>query len=130
MFELNETLELNETTLTWVDRTYRTERGLRRFLATLTEAQLEEAEILVDDDTFVVFYPVAVPARNAGPDSAFHFDLSMEDDNLASGQSEKCHPQVSVKIELESFESMEEEEARRRAERVAAFNILLAGVRL
>ena len=63
MFELNETLELNETTLTWVDRTYRTERGLRRFLATLTEAQLEQAEILVDDDTFVVFYPVTVPAR-------------------------------------------------------------------
>src|SRR5262245_41945148 len=100
MFELNETLELNETTLTWVDRTYRTERGLRRFLATLTEAQLEEAEILVDDDTFVVFYPVAVPARKAGPDSAFHFDLTTEDE-LASGQSEKCKNPVSVKIELE-----------------------------
>ena len=126
MFELNETLELNEMTLTWVDRTYRTERGLRRFLATLSEAQLAEAEVMVDDDTFVVFYPVLVPARNAGPDSAFHFDLTL-------GDSDSCS-QLGVSAEQrqpEQIEVLDEaEEARRKAERAAAFQVLLAGVLL
>lgn len=123
MFELNETLELNEMTMTWNDRTYRTERGLRRFLATLSEAQLAEAEIMVDDDTFVVFYPVLVPVRKEGPDSAFHFDLS--------DHSEGSCPLTGTKVEVQQSGQLEEaEEARRKAERAAAFQVLLAGVLL
>lgn len=127
MFELNETLELNEMTVTWVDRTYRTERGLRRFLATLTPAQLEEAEVLVDDDTFVVFYPVTVPARKAHR-SVFHFDLNADSD----GSLPVCGtgPEPKIAVELQEEQQDEEEEARKKAERVRVFNILLAGVQL
>ncbi len=129
MFELNETLELNELTLTWVDRTYQTERGLRRFLATLTPEQLAEAEVLVDDDTFVVFYPVAVPATKTGPDGAFHYDLGEDGTSRPAAGRSECRDSMSVTVKVE-LETSEAEEARRKAERVTAFNILLAGVRL
>jgi hypothetical protein len=116
MFELDKTLELNETTLTWVDRTYRTERGLRRFLATLTPAQLAEAEVLVDDDTFVVFYPIVMPVKKVGREVVFHFDLTEG--------SESC-PLAQEDQPLSIFETEAE-----KVERARAFNSLLASVQL
>lgn len=118
MFGMNQTLDTNEKTLTWVDRTYRTERGLRKFLATLNPAQLQEAEILVDDETFVVFYPVEVPAQKAN--SPFHFDLTLENQPL----------QVREQELIKTNAAQDEACARRQTEREVAFNILLAGVRL
>ncbi|MEI6046490.1 MAG: hypothetical protein WCS37_19235 [Chloroflexota bacterium] len=103
MFELDKTLD--QTTLTWVDRTYRTERGLRRFLATLTPAQLTEA----DDDTFVVFYPVVLPVKKISPATTFHFDLTGGSESLSLRQDEA---------------------EEQKAECVRACNTLLAGVML
>jgi hypothetical protein len=116
MFELDETLELNETTLTWVDRTYRTERGLRRFLATLTPAQLAEAEVLVDDNTFVVFYPVVMPVKKAGREVVFHFDLTEGSESCPPAQDDRRIPAFDTETE--------------KVERARAFNSLLASVRL
>ncbi|NWJ95488.1 MAG: hypothetical protein HXX20_06850 [Chloroflexi bacterium] len=107
MFELDKTLD--QTTLTWIDRTYRTEQGLRRFLATLTPAQLAEAEVLVDDDTFVVFYPVVVAVKKAGRQTPFHFDLTEGSESLPLSQGE---------------------EEDQKTECVRDFNTLLAGVKL
>jgi len=114
MFELDKTLELNHPTLTWIDRTYRTERGLRRFLATLTQAQLAEAEVMVDDDTFVVFYPVALPVKKSHP-IVFHFDLEGQSDLVQTS------PEYLMRASAQALPE---------TERVAAFNIVLAGVRL
>jgi hypothetical protein len=78
-------VELVETTeeFTFADRTYRSKRALSRFLKTLTPAQLVHTEILVDDDTFVVFFPVM--PKPAGP----HFDTgeSHSDSPVPSGEA-------------------------------------------
>ena len=98
------------------DRTYRTEAELTRFLNTLTEAQLAEAEIIVDDDTFVVFYPLLPKVAHSG----FHFDTDYIRPTVASAEvpaligmiAEQTRPAVTV------------------ADRQAGLAILLASVRL
>ncbi len=65
----------NKPGLTWQDRTYKTESGLRRFLKTLSVEQLAEAEVLVDDSSFVVFFPIFLQASKATT-GGFQFDLS------------------------------------------------------
>jgi hypothetical protein len=70
MFELE-----NDVLVEFGDRTFRAEFEVERFLATLTEAQLAEAEVLVDDDTFVVFYPILNKRSEDGRRSGHHFDL-------------------------------------------------------
>src|SRR5690349_23701648 len=61
----------------FADATFDSEQELAMFLKTLTEAQLSQAEVIADDDTFVVFFPV-MPARvempRQAPRSGFHFD--------------------------------------------------------
>ncbi len=71
MYELE-----NDVLVEYGDRTYRTEHELNRFLSTLTEAQLAETEVLVDDETFVVFYPLLVSASEGRAErlSGYHFD--------------------------------------------------------
>ncbi len=58
MFDTLDTGLETPPSYTFADRTYRTRRALRRFLATLTPGQLAQTEVMVDDDTYVVFYPV------------------------------------------------------------------------
>jgi hypothetical protein len=74
MFELElETLVDVEFT----DCTFTTEEELVKFLKTLTETQLRDTEVLEDDDTFVVFYPllpVKVATSRKTPRSGYHFD--------------------------------------------------------
>ena len=63
----------------FADCTFDSEQELAEFLKTLTEAQLRETEVIADDDTFVVFFPV-MPVRVEMPRmpqprrSGFHFD--------------------------------------------------------
>ncbi len=68
MFETLNSELVNPPSFTYADRTYRTRRSLRRFLATLTPAQLAHTEVMVDDENFVVFYPVI------SGNQARHFD--------------------------------------------------------
>src|SRR4051794_21682505 len=72
--------ELEFETLVYVefsDCTFATEEELAKFLKTLTETQLRDTEVLEDDDTFVVFYPL-LPKKVANsrktPRSGYHFD--------------------------------------------------------
>ena len=41
------------------DRTFNNKRALNRFLKTLTPAQIVETQIMVDDEMFVVFFPIS-----------------------------------------------------------------------
>lgn len=59
------------------DCTFGTEEDLVKFLKTLTETQLRDTEVLEDDDTFVVFYPLVtkrVDTSRKTPRSGYHFD--------------------------------------------------------
>ena len=61
----------------FADCTFDSEQELVKFLKTLTEAQLSEAEVITDDDSFVVFYPlvcVQVELPRKTPRSGHHFD--------------------------------------------------------
>ncbi|HEX2911597.1 MAG TPA: hypothetical protein VH186_12375 [Chloroflexia bacterium] len=77
--EVNEIIEENtmlelDVVVEYGDQTYHTEYELQRFLATLTEAQLAETEVLVDDDSFVVFYPLMPACTESVKSSGHHFD--------------------------------------------------------
>jgi hypothetical protein len=84
MFEpnMNELVGRN-TGLEFADRTFQTKKALARFLKTLTPAQLANTEVLVDDELFVVFYPLngAKPAR--------HFDTGEPDKASNTAQKSK-----------------------------------------
>jgi hypothetical protein len=61
----------------FADHTFDSEQELAKFLETLTEAQLRDTEVLVDDGSFVVFFPLlVVPAELPGKTShsGYHFD--------------------------------------------------------
>lgn len=61
----------------FADCTFDSEQELAKFLKTLTEAQLSETEVIADDDSFVVFYPlvrVQVELPRKAPRSGYHFD--------------------------------------------------------
>jgi len=61
----------------FTDCTFDTEEELVMFLRTLTETQLRDTEVLEDDDTFVVFYPMLpkkVATSRKAPRSGYHFD--------------------------------------------------------
>jgi len=61
----------------FTDCTFDTEEELVKFLRTLTETQLRDTEVLEDDDTFVVFYPLLpkkVDTSRKAPRSGYHFD--------------------------------------------------------
>lgn len=69
--EMNAMFDLKEK-IVFADRTYKTEHELNRFLATLSDTQRAHAEVIADDDTFVVFYPrLRQPAARK---SGYHFD--------------------------------------------------------
>lgn len=74
MFELEfETL----VDVEFADCTFATEEELVKFLKTLTETQLRDTEVLEDDNTFVVFYPLLpekVDTSRKTPRSGYHFD--------------------------------------------------------
>jgi hypothetical protein len=62
----------------YADCTVYSEQELGNFLATLTETQLRDTQVLVDDDSFVVFYPlvrVSVEVTGPAPRSGYHFDM-------------------------------------------------------
>lgn len=72
MFELElRTPDFAAEVEAWADKTCISKRSLRRFLATLTPAQLAQAEVIVDDDSFTVFYPILAGTTAA---SGAHFD--------------------------------------------------------
>lgn len=72
MFDLElKTPEKTVEVQSWADRTCISKRSLKRFLATLTPAQLAQAEVIVDDDSFTVFYPILTGTTAA---SGAHFD--------------------------------------------------------
>jgi hypothetical protein len=61
----------------YADCTVYSEQELKNFLATLSEAQLSDTQVLADDDSFVVFYPlleVSVELPGPAPRSGYHFD--------------------------------------------------------
>jgi len=60
----------------FADGTFATEEELVKFLKTLTETQLRDTEVLEDDGTFVVFYPLLPKkvATSPKPRSGYHFD--------------------------------------------------------
>lgn len=61
----------------YADCTVYSEQELVNFLATLSAAQLSDTQVLADDDSFVVFYPLqAVPVElpRLTPRSGYHFD--------------------------------------------------------
>ncbi len=74
IFEEKDTMFELETHVSteFADKTYSTEAELASFLATLTTAQLANTEIIVDEETYIVFYPL-LPAK-AAPVSGYHFD--------------------------------------------------------
>jgi hypothetical protein len=74
MCEEKTMFELENVLVEYGDRTFRAEYEVERFLATLTEAQLAEAEVLVDDNSYVVFYPL-LPKAEGERRSGYHFDL-------------------------------------------------------
>jgi hypothetical protein len=90
MFEPIETELMAVTEVVFADRTYRSKRALSRFLATLSPSQLAQTEVLVDDDTFVVFYPLLDERNNR------HFDTS---DSRGSRSASK--PTLSQEIQFE-----------------------------
>lgn len=115
MFELE-----RDVLVEYVDRTFRVETELKRFLATLSAEQLAETEVMVDDDTFVVFYPVAVSVEVRR--SGFHFDT---DTPRPSPLSVNCPELVGVYAD-QSHPSATPTEAQR----AAGLAVLLASVRL
>lgn len=61
----------------FADCTFDTEEELVTFLRTLTETQLRDTEVLEDDASFVVFYPLLpkkVDTSRKAPRSGYHFD--------------------------------------------------------
>ncbi len=90
MFEPIETELMAVTEVVFADRTYRSKRALSRFLATLSPSQLTQTEVLVDDDTFVVFYPLLNERTTR------HFDTS----DSPAGRS-ASEPSLSQEIEFE-----------------------------
>lgn len=116
MFEVEHKLLVEYT-----DQTFYSERELNRFLTTLSESQLAETEVMVDDDTFVVFYPVLAPRLGR---SGYHFDTDCP--RPAVGAEVGRMPE-SFSVYAEGFEpgsaQVEDERAKARA-------ILLASIRL
>jgi 23S rRNA A2030 N6-methylase RlmJ len=110
-----------EQSMTFVDKTYSTKSGLKKFLSTLTPSQLAQAQVLVDDDTYVVFYPVVKTKR-----SRAHFDTG---DTVLAKNVDLC-PQPVVEVNpdnsgLDSDGLTNEERALNEA-----YAILLAGIKL
>lgn len=68
--------EAVEEVETWADRTCVSKRSLNRFLATLTPVQLAQAEVIVDDNSYIVFYPVLTSTTSNGA----HFDEGLSPD--------------------------------------------------
>ena len=92
MFELELKLPISvEEVQTWADRTCISKRSLNRFLNTLTPSQLAQAEVIVDEDSYIVFYPV-LNVGAVGP----HFD-----EGLSGGSPLEAETQPTLKAELE-----------------------------
>jgi len=91
MFEPKEIELVAVTEVVFTDRTYRTKRALSRFLATLSPSQLAQTEVLVDDDTFVVFYPLLNERINR------HFDTS---DSPASRSASELGLSQEIQFEI------------------------------
>jgi hypothetical protein len=87
MFD-NEINELLTQTII-ADRTFNNKRALNRFLKTLTPAQIIETQIMVDDEMFVVFFPVSATS------SERHFDTG----EVAGAASAKT-PVVRARVEV------------------------------
>lgn len=117
MFELE-----TDVLVEFGDRTFRAEFEVERFLATLTEAQLAEAEVLVDDDTFVVFYPLLSKKSEGGRRNGYHFDLDCPRPTVAAADV----PEL-VGVFADQSQSFN---GARPASRDAALAVLLASVRL
>jgi hypothetical protein len=122
MFDVKET-----RALVFADRTYKTEVEVNRFLKTLTPEQLDRAEVMVDDDTFVVFYPRL--RQPAAFKSGFHFDCdsvrpaTVEADARLLGDSDgDCGAEYQGGV-IPQHDFSEQE-------RAAALAVLLASVRL
>jgi hypothetical protein len=116
---------LEEEKMTFVDKTYNTKSGLKKFLATLTPSQLAQAQVLVDDDNYVVFYPVVAKAKRVRP----HFDTGT---NPVIAKPVDLCPAVAVaevnqsgKADLSDTYLTDEEKALQEA-----YAILLVGIRL
>jgi 23S rRNA A2030 N6-methylase RlmJ len=109
-----------EKQMTFVDKTYNTKSGLKKFLATLTPAQLAQAQVLVDDDTYVVFYPVVKTKRVRA-----HFDTG---EAVIAERVDLC-PQAVAEVSstnnLSDASLTDEEKALQEA-----YAILLAGIKL
>lgn len=58
----------------YMEQTYQTEYEVEQFVASLSEAQRCDAQVIVDDDSFVVFYPVEVAPQVTKPRGNYHFD--------------------------------------------------------
>ena len=110
MFELDQTVSVE-----FDDRTYQTEAELRRFLTTLTDAQLAATEVIVDDDSFVVFYPLLPKVGSSG----YHFDTDYPRPTVASAEVPELVGVIANQSRPVTL-----------AERQAGLAILLASVRL
>ncbi len=135
-----ETFEQVETAETWADRTCVSKRSLKRFLETLTPAQLAHANVMVDDDSYVVFYPILT---SAGVAAGSHFDdgglsadslpYSQGNQTLITNADKNCHRpkpasktvvEISGEMQPSDFGEMSQEDWQQ------ALNVLISSVRL
>jgi len=94
MFDFELKVPEIESVETWADRTCVSKRSLKRFLATLTPTQLAHAEVVVDEESYIVFYPILTQqVASGGP----HFDdgLAIELHTASNFQ-----PKIAVAIEV------------------------------
>lgn len=135
-----ETFERVETMETWADHTCVSKRSLKRFLESLTPAQLAQANVMVDDDSYVVFYPIL---NSAGVAAGSHFDdgglsadslpYSINDQTLITKADKNCRrlkpaPQTVVKISGQLQPSNLREMSQQDWQQ--ALTVLLSSVRL
>ncbi len=121
VLEDNAMLELDEVLVEYGDRTFYAEYEVQRFLATLTEAQQAEAEVLVDDESYVVFYPLLPSAAVAAGRSGFHFDMDSPRPTVKS---------VDVPELVGIFADQSGDGAARLNQRAIGIAVLLASVQL
>ena len=135
-----ETFEQSETAETWADRTCVSKRSLKRFLETLTPTQLAQANVMVDDDSYIVFYPIL---SSAGVAVGSHFDdggLSTDsspfpssDQSLIANIDKNCRrpkPAPKTLVEISAKKQSSDFGAESQPDRQQALTVLLSSVRL